>query len=84
MTAPMPKRPYGRDDAAAALVEEVSTRGAALFLLWCLVCEPVPTVDNPLPFGSAAARGQWASEHTHGTGHNTWRVFDLPAEASHV
>lgn len=49
------------------------------FLLWCLVCHPVPTADNPMPFGSAAERGRWAAAHTRGTGHDTWRVIDLPA-----
>lgn len=44
------------------------------YLLACRECDP----ENLLvmPFGSAAERGKWASEHTRATGHDKWWVKD--------
>ncbi|GAY12048.1 hypothetical protein [Pseudonocardia sp. N23] len=51
-----------------------------MFLLWCRVCEPEPSPDNVMPFESPAERGKWAAEHTRGTGHDRWLVFDVPPD----
>lgn len=44
------------------------------YLLVCLDC--VDAKPLPIPFGSARERGQWASAHTAGTGHDRWWVKD--------
>lgn len=38
------------------------------YLLACLHCRPLLI----MPFGAHGERGQWASAHRHGTGHNNW------------
>ena len=48
------------------------------YLLACLECEP----PLPMPFGSQAERGKWASEHTKGTGHDRWHVWQEPNEVT--
>lgn len=52
------------------------------YLLTCLDCWQ--GLDRPLrmPFGSAAERGKWASEHTKGTGHDHWRVWEETLDIS--
>ncbi len=42
------------------------------YLLSCLECEP----PLPMPFSSQEERGGWAAEHTKGTGHNRWHVWE--------
>ena len=43
-----------------------------------LVCRQCGNGDLPMPFGSPAERGKWASEHTARTGHDNWLVLDQP------
>jgi len=45
------------------------------YLLACLECGD-PENPLPMPFGSPAERGKWASEHTRATGHDRWWVND--------
>lgn len=49
--------------------------GQIFYLLLCLDCEPL----LPMPFYSQRERGEWASGHTAGTGHEQWRVWQEPA-----
>lgn len=49
------------------------------YLLVCLECNK--DIEDPervqiVPFESAKDRGQWASAHTKGTGHDRWWVKD--------
>lgn len=44
------------------------------YLLCCFDCGD-PERPLPMPFGSPAERGKWASEHTRATGHERWRVW---------
>lgn len=46
----------------------------AFYLLACRICDG----EVPIPFDSAKERGKWAAEHTAGTGHDSWWVYDLP------
>jgi hypothetical protein len=50
-------------------------------IFYVLVCRQCGDPDRPLPmpFGSPAERGKWASEHTKATGHDRWFVLDQPA-----
>jgi hypothetical protein len=43
---------------------------------YLLACRDCGDPERPLamPFGSAAERGKWASEHTQATGHDRWWV----------
>lgn len=45
------------------------------YLLVCRQCAS-DSKALPVPFESAQARGQWAAEHTRGTGHVRWLVMD--------
>lgn len=47
------------------------------YLLVCRSCGD-PEKPLPMPFGSAEERGHWAAEHTRGTGHDSWWVYDEP------
>jgi hypothetical protein len=47
------------------------------YLLACRECGD-PDRPLPMPFGSPAERGKWASEHTRATGHERWIVLDQP------
>ena len=51
-----------------------------LYLLTCRECGD-PDRPLPMPFGSPAERGHWASEHTRTTGHDRWIVLDQPETA---
>jgi hypothetical protein len=44
------------------------------YVLICRKCDP--NLDAPMPFPSPEERGRWASEHTRGTGHDLWLVYD--------
>lgn len=48
------------------------------YVLWCLDCGG----DVDMPFTSAEERGRWAAAHTRGTGHDRWRVLDVPCDLS--
>jgi len=58
------------------------TTGSKVFYL--LVCRDCGDPDRPLPipFGTPAERGRWASEHTSATGHDRWIVLDQPEDSS--
>lgn len=45
---------------------------------YVLVCRQCGDPDKPLPvpFESAEARGEWATEHTKVSGHDQWLVID--------
>jgi hypothetical protein len=47
-------------------------------VFYLLACRECGDPERPLvmPFGSAAERGRWASEHTRATGHDRWWVKD--------
>jgi hypothetical protein len=49
--------------------------GEMFYVLACLECGD-PDRPLPMPFGSPAERGKWASEHTRATGHDRWIVKD--------
>jgi hypothetical protein len=62
------------DETLIATVKDLRLalgRGATFYLLVCRECQ-----GDLIPFESAAKRGKWATEHTKGTGHNSWFVFD--------
>lgn len=44
------------------------------YILVCRECSP--DLDMPMPFATPKERGEWASDHTRGTGHNNWLVLD--------
>lgn len=44
-----------------------------IYLLVCVECD-----NGPMPFPGAAERGRWAVAHYEGTGHDRWRVIDMP------
>jgi hypothetical protein len=54
------------------------------YLLLCKECaieaslkaEPDSPLPLPIPFASQAERGEWASKHTRGTGHDKWLVLE--------
>jgi hypothetical protein len=46
------------------------------YLLVCRTCAEHQDPVLPIPFGSAQERGKWASEHTAGTGHDSWLVWE--------
>lgn len=48
------------------------------FILACRQCGNPERPPLPMPFGSPAERGKWASEHTAATGHDQWVVLDQP------
>lgn len=52
-------------------------------IFFLLVCRECGNPGKPLimPFGSAADRGKWASEHTRATGHDRWWVQDEVRES---
>jgi hypothetical protein len=52
--------------------------GDVFYVLVCRECGD-PEHPVPIPFGSPAERGRWASEHTWGTGHDRWFVLDQRA-----
>lgn len=47
------------------------------YVLYCRQCDE-DSYPMAIPFASARERGQWATEHTKGTGHNRWIVVDEP------
>jgi|ERR1035441_3395655 hypothetical protein len=51
------------------------TAARTFYLLACLECGS-PERPLPMPFGDQAERGKWASEHTRGTGHDLWLVWE--------
>jgi hypothetical protein len=56
---------------------DMPERRPPAFVLVCRDCG-----DAEIPFPSAAERGRWASAHTEGTGHTSFRVFEfLPGGA---
>lgn len=46
------------------------------YVLICRECEPL----LPMPFSTPEERGRWATEHTFGTGHHSWIVWDEPRD----
>lgn len=56
--------------------------GAVFYVLACRQCGD-PERPLPMPFGSPAERGKWASEHTRATGHDKWFVLDQPEDDHH-
>lgn len=53
-----------------------TSRPNTTYVLACRSCRP----RRPLPFPSATARNEWASQHTTGTGHADWDFADLTAD----
>jgi Fe-S oxidoreductase len=45
------------------------------YVLCCNVCDADCGLVTPIPFLSQRERGQWATEHTKGTGHDNWAVL---------
>jgi hypothetical protein len=58
------------------MIMTMLAEGKAFYLLACRECGD-PEKPLIMPFGSAAERGKWASEHTQGTGHDRWWVKDV-------
>jgi hypothetical protein len=52
------------------------TETKTFYLLVCRDCTTGGAQPLPIPFGSARERGQWATAHTTGTGHDHWWVHD--------
>jgi len=46
------------------------------YLLACLHCRPLLI----MPFGKDCERGQWASAHRRGTGHDNWFVTQVRSQ----
>jgi hypothetical protein len=61
------------------LAEMLTETEIEWYMLLCTQCGPEPLW---MPFESAEARGKWASEHTVASGHDEWRVIDVPKGAT--
>lgn len=46
--------------------------GVVTYVLVCRACDPL----SPIPFATPEERGRWAAEHTAGTGHEAWTVWE--------
>jgi hypothetical protein len=57
------------------LCEVMETPVERFYLLACFLCGD-PERPLPMPFGSPAERGKWASGHTRATGHERWHVWE--------
>ena len=69
-----------RSDFIASEVARINGPEPAriFYVLVCRLCGD-PDKPLPMPFGSPAERGKWASAHTAATGHDRWFVLDQPA-----
>lgn len=60
-------------------VERPAGQADRFFVLVCRECWPEASLHHlvgEMPFQSPEARGLWATQHTKGTGHDSWLVID--------